>query len=520
MSVRDWARIACSARLFLLLALSLVPLTLSGCGEGAHADSALKAKPADLPVLKAEVFQVQPTTWPVVVRTQGSLIADEVTIVGAELAGRVNEVNFDLGDAIKKGAILAVIEQADFRLQVSLAEAQLLQSRAALGLGPTDPVENLDPEGAPPVREAKAMWEETRARIARMRQLQVHARNTVTQDEMDQAVAAEAAASARHAAAINAVREKIAQISVRASERNVAQQRLTDTVIHAPFDGLVQERHIGHGAYVQVGDPIATLVRTSVIRFRGTMPERSAHQLAMGQQAKLKIEGVTHARIAKVTRISPGVSENSRSLVFEATLPNHDSSSVLASLGPAPAAHGKMDLNGDGLVLEEEFARYVVGVSRESIDLELARVIFQNSDEDEDGQLSQQELEGLQLSPLRTGSFAEAEVIVDPAAEAIVVPRSALTEFAGAEKVWKLVDGIAKEHVVQTARRTDREVEIVRGLQTGDRVLLDAAKGRVARIDAIESAVASSNAAFSDAAEEQSSDQAPDTQASHRAVNR
>src|SRR6267142_3518611 len=217
----------------------IVVASVAGCGRGAHADTTPKARPSEPAVLKAAVLTVQRTSWPAIVRTQGSLIADEVTIVGAKVAGRVKDVNFDLGDAVKGRAVLATMDQEDFKLEVSLAEAQLLQTRAALGLGPTDPLESLDPQSAPPVREAKAVWDETRARVARVRQLQLHARNTVTQEELDQAVAAEGAADARHGAAINGVREKMAQINVRASELRVAQQRLSDTVIHAPFDGLV-----------------------------------------------------------------------------------------------------------------------------------------------------------------------------------------------------------------------------------------------------------------------------------------
>jgi len=58
-------------------------------------------------------------------------------------------------------------------------------------------------------------------------------------------------------------------------------------------------------------------------------------------------------------------------------------------------------------------------------------------------------------------------------------------EFAGAEKVWKLVNGIAKETVVRTARHGDRGVEIVSGLVPGDFILANATEGRVARIDGI-----------------------------------
>ena len=57
---------------------------------------------------------------------------------------------------------------------------------------------------------------------------------------------------------------------------------------------------------------------------------------------------------------------------------------------------------------------------------------------------------------LRTGLFGEAEVVVDPAAQSLVIPRAAILEFAGAEKVWKIIDGMAKEQIVRTARHSDR----------------------------------------------------------------
>lgn len=395
-----------SSILFLPWGLCIV----AGCG-GTHADVTAKNDQAakELPEIKAEVMRVEATLWPATVRTQGSLIADEITIVSAKVAGRVNQVDFDLGDRVPAGAIIAAVDQDDFKLQVALAEAQLLQSRAALGLAPSAAAESLDPNNAPPVREASAVWDETRARVARVRQLQLHARNTVTQEEYDQAVAAEGAAEARHAAAINAVREKIAIIHVRSSELNVAKQRLADTVIHAPFDGLVQQRQVAHGSFLQIGDPIMTLVRTGVVRFRGTVPERHAHRMALGQQVRLKIEGVPEPRIAQITRISPSVEEASRSLAFEALVNNADGS-------------------------------------------------------------------------LRTGLFAEAEVVVDPNAQALIVPRSALVEFAGTEKVWQVASGEAHESVVKTARRTEQVVEITSGLAAGDEVLVKAVEGKVARV--------------------------------------
>src|SRR5581483_5914177 len=105
----------------LLLLLAAIALSASGCSRGAHAEAAPKAAAKEPETLKAAVLVIEPANWPTIVRTQGSLIPDEMTVVGAKVAGRVREVKFDLGDAVKNQEVLAAIDQDDFRLQVYLA---------------------------------------------------------------------------------------------------------------------------------------------------------------------------------------------------------------------------------------------------------------------------------------------------------------------------------------------------------------------------------------------------------------
>jgi RND family efflux transporter MFP subunit len=400
----QYSRIAVSLAWILSLAI------VAGCGTHAPQAESVPAKKADLETVRAEVLKIQPSCWPAKVRTQGSLEADEVTIVGAKVAGRVETLHADLGDTVAASAPLASLHKAEFELGVQLAKAQLVQSRSALGLKSDDPVEQLVPNNAPPVREAKAIWDEAKAKTARLQQLR--GSNTITAEEFEQAVAAEQVAAARHASALNAVLEKIAYIQVRTVELSLAEQQLADAEIVAPFDGQVQQRHVAPGTFVQIGDPIVTLVRSSKLRFRGTLPERHAHKLALGQEVTIHIDAASEAIAAKVTRISPVIEQQVRSVMFEALVDNRD------------------------------------------------------------GQLG-------------AGTFAEAEVVVDPDATAILIPQSALVEFAGVEKVWKVVDSIAHEEPVQTARREDDWVEIIAGLTAGDTILVDAGQGRVARIDPI-----------------------------------
>jgi len=382
-------------------------LLLSGCGGGGQPSTDQKPA-AELPVVQADVLTVQDRPWPLILRTQGSLLADEVSVVGARGAGRVDETPVDLGDHVPEGAILARLDDAQFELDVIQSEAQLVQSRAALGLKPGDPVEKLDPENAPPVRQERALWDEALAELERARELL--ARKALTPAELQQVEAVERVAEARYSAALNSVREKIALISVRSAELAIARQRLEDAVIKAPFAGLVEQRHIAVGSYVKVGDPVVTLVRSSPLRFRGTIPERHARSLKIGQEVRLSIESFEQPRTVRVTRISPALDIRSRGLLFEAAVDNAD------------------------------------------------------------GQL-------------RTGLFAEAEVVLRTDALALVIPASCVTEFAGAEKVWLVADGSAREQIIQTGQRRGDSVEITDGLKPGDRILLDAGLGQVARIE-------------------------------------
>lgn len=392
--------------------IATVVLPFAGCG--APSEDSANSKTKTLPVIEADVFKVEPKSWPKVVRSQGSLVADEVAVVGAKVSGRVVKVHVDLGDFVKEGSPLATLDDSEIRLQATQAEAQLLQARSAIGLMPGDPVEKLDPRKSPPVREAQAQWDEAKANLKRARNL--IGRGAITEAEIEQLSAAERVAQARHASALNGVYEKIALIGVRQAELSLARQRLKDVVIRMPFDGLVQERQTAMGAYIQIGDPVATVVRADPLRFRGTLPERFAQQVTIGQSATLKIETIEEPVEVKITRVSPALNRFNRTILFEATVENADHN-------------------------------------------------------------------------LRAGLFGEADVVIDPEATALTVPGSAVLEFAGAGKVWKVVDGKVAEQPVLIGERRGSRIEILNGLKPGDVILMEGAKGKVARIASIASRV-------------------------------
>ncbi|EMI19736.1 RND family efflux transporter MFP subunit [Rhodopirellula maiorica SM1] len=383
-------------------------IAIAFCGCSGKNESKIEAKPKSLETLDVDVLAIELSPWPRTVRSQGSVYADEQSVVGAKVAGRVAEVHGDVGDVLKLGDPLVTLDQEDFLLQVEQAEAQLLQARSSVGLLEGDPVDKLDPANAPPVRQERALWEETQSSLERISSLR--SQNAMSQGEYDVAAAAERVAEARYASAVNGVREKIALIQVRQVELAVARERLKDAIIRAPMDGFVLNRLVAPGTFVAVGQPVATIVRTNPLRFRGKIPERHSQSIAVGQRLTLNIESVTEPREATITRVSPALDQQSRALTFEALIENEN-------------------------------------------------------------------------QVLRAGLFAEAEVVTDPDAYALVVPESAISEFAGATKAWIVVDGVTREQEVRIGGRREGAFEVVQGLSPGDLILRNAEQGRVGKVN-------------------------------------
>ena len=245
------------------LIFAFVVFTAIGCHQ--QAESGNKAEPAPEVAVQGTAITIEKSLWPKLVKCQGTLIADEVTTVGAKVAGRIAEVPVDLCDIACQNDVLVQLDPKEFEFLLEQAEAQLLQARSAVGLKPGDPVSGLNPDNAPPVRETRAIWDEAKKAVERIRQLSKS--DAISIADIDIAESAERVASARYSSAQNGVREKIALIAVQSALRELAQQRLSEAIVRAPFKGAIESRLVATGTYVQPGQPLMSIAKTSVLRF-------------------------------------------------------------------------------------------------------------------------------------------------------------------------------------------------------------------------------------------------------------
>jgi RND family efflux transporter MFP subunit len=378
----------------------LLGMALMGCGKQAPTTA---AKTESVPAKEVDVVRARVGAWPLTIPIQGSMLAFEDSVVGSKLAGRVNEIPVDLGSVVSKGAVLMKLVRSELDLRVELAEAQLKQACATIGITPSEDETKFDAKTAPGVAMEQALVNEAQRTVNRAKQLL--SSRAVTEQEFDTMVAQLQAAQARYNAALNLVGEQISLIGVRRKELALAEQAVKDSEVVAPFDGVVGERLVSPGEFVGVGQAVVTLVRSNPLRFTAGVPESRAAEIHLGQVVDIK-QGLNVPRAiqTKITRVSPTVMQATRSILIEADVPN------------------------------------------ESLELQ-------------------------------AGLFAEAEVVVNPDAQAIVLPLSAVSRFAGVQKVWLVENDIARQQTIRTGREASNRVEIVDGLSEGQIVVLDASEG-------------------------------------------
>jgi multidrug efflux system membrane fusion protein len=111
-----------------------------------------------------------------------------------------------------------------------------------------------------------------------------------------------------------------AQAGIAKSEAQIAQK-----LIRAPFAGQLGVRQVNLGGYVVPGGPIVTLTDLSSLWANFTLPEQVSSQIKVGQAVNLKADAYP-GRIFKatVTAIEPQISQQTRTILVQATLDNAD----------------------------------------------------------------------------------------------------------------------------------------------------------------------------------------------------
>ena len=255
------------------------------------------------------------------VTVNGNLTSYDQTTVGVKVPGRLQIINVDFGSVVRKGQVIAQIEQQDYKLRVQQAEAALAQARVRLGLSPDGKDDSVKAEDTGTVRSAAAVLDDARVKRDRAERL-VHEGITPRAD-FDTVDSDYKVALSHYQDALEEIRNRQGVLAQRRSELALARQQLDDTTVYAPLDGVVQEKKTSAGEYLAAGAPVATVVRIDPLRLRVDVPERESHSIKMGQSVRVTMEGDENTYLGYIKRLSPTISEQNRVLSVEADVRNN-----------------------------------------------------------------------------------------------------------------------------------------------------------------------------------------------------
>jgi HlyD family secretion protein len=355
-------------------AMSLL-LTAGGCSRDAGTRAAAAGEASEASRQIEKVVAAHPVRKTLVVSTSqpARIEAFEETPLFAKLAGYVGQRHVDIGDLVMKDQLLVSLRIPELSNDVQRKRALLAQGKAevAQAAANVDAVKAAAETAAASVAEATAGVSRANADLQRWtaefnRIKQLAAGGSVTQKLVDEsrsqlsaAQAAQEAAAAGVQSAEAGAREAKAMIAKAEADRVAAAARLdvasaelahAETMlgyatITAPFDGVVTQRSIDTGHFVQPAGggakPLLTIARTDKVRVFLDIPEMEAGLAGEGDPVSLNVQALNGKTLsAPVTRTSWSLSSTNRSLRVEVDVPNENS-----MLRPGMYATGVIELD-------------------------------------------------------------------------------------------------------------------------------------------------------------------------------
>jgi membrane fusion protein (multidrug efflux system) len=252
------------------------------------------------------------------IRATGSLMADEQADVAAETAGRVTATPIERGTPVSVGGALIHLSATETDAQLKEAEANAAQIEARLGMTAGGA---LNVDAVPEVQNAKASYDLAESEFNRIKSLLDQ--RVVSQSEYDQRRTQMEASRQQYEAAKNGAAQQFQSLEAARARVALARKASTDTVVRAPFDGVIAQRLVTVGDYVTKGMKVAVVVRINPLRMQLTIPEQFVSAVGVGQPVNFDVDAYANRSFeGRVKFVSPALQADQRALTIEAIVPN------------------------------------------------------------------------------------------------------------------------------------------------------------------------------------------------------
>ena len=323
---------------FLLLAglASVATLGTAACGSKATGS---KAQAAEVP--SASVAAVTRGTIVHTLNLAGQFQPYQVVDVHAKVSGYISNIYVDIGDKVRQGQVLAVLEVPELSAQLKGTIADVAQSK--------DEIVRAEHE----VARAQSVHAALHADYTRLKQASKAQPGLIAEQELDDAQAKDLASESQIDAAksaLSAAKQKSAAASAN-HDRVSALEGYTK--VTAPLDGVIIWRYADTGALIQAGTssdtqslPIVKLSQSGLLRLRLPVPEDAVSYIHEGATVNVRVDAVHRTFAGKVVRFTRNVSLATRTMETEIDVENKD-----LSLTPGMYANTAIQLEQHNNVL-------------------------------------------------------------------------------------------------------------------------------------------------------------------------
>jgi len=252
---------------------------------------------------RAVAVEVQPvatTTIRDVAQFTGSLFSKALFVAAPKVAGRLKKLTVNIGDPVRQGQTIALLDDDEYAQQVGEAQAELEVAKAN-------------------IEEARSALEIEKREYDRVQALRQ--KNIASESELDSGQARYQAQEAKYKVALAQVDQKDAALKA-------AEVRLSYTRIQAAWeDGegerVVGERFVDEGAMLRANDPIVSIIDLSSLTAVIHVIERDYSKITVGQDATVTTDAYPERLFrGRIVRVAPLLKETSREARVEVEIPN------------------------------------------------------------------------------------------------------------------------------------------------------------------------------------------------------
>ena len=243
--------------------------------------------------------------------------------VHAKIAGYIRKIYVDVGDHIKAGQTLAILEVPELSAQLLGADAAVRRAKDAIRRAKGD----LD--------SAESLHAATHLDYSRLKEASSARPGLIAEQELDDAQAKDKEGEAQIAADEAALSEAQNQLDEALAEQKQLGAMSDYTRIVAPFNGVVTRRYVDTGALVQAGTnsntqalPLVSVAETDLFRLTLPVPESAVPMIRLGSIVSVRVPSLNRTLEGKVSRYADAVNQETRTMHTEVDVANKNGSIV------------------------------------------------------------------------------------------------------------------------------------------------------------------------------------------------